>query len=84
MAFLGAQAGVNAIAPPDRRGEVTAAFFVCVYLGVAVSAIGVGVVATLASLYTAVIVFSCVTGAAALAAAAWHVAVLRRAAATPA
>jgi MFS family permease len=84
MAFLGAQTGVNAIAPPDRRGEVTAAFFVCVYLGVAVSAIGVGVVATLASLYTAVIVFSCVTGAAALAAAAWHVAVLRRAAATPA
>ena len=84
MAFLGAQAGVNAIAPPDRRGEVTAAFFVCVYLGVAVSAIGVGVVATLASLYTAVTVFAVVTGAAALAAAAWHVAVLRRGAATPA
>ena len=77
MAFLGAQADVNATAPPDRRGEVTAAFFVCIYLGVAVSAIGVGVVATLASLYTAVVVFACVTGAACLAAIGWHVAVRR-------
>jgi hypothetical protein len=33
MAFLGAQQNLNAIAPPDRRGEVTAAFFVCIYLG---------------------------------------------------
>jgi MFS family permease len=79
MAFLGAQADVNATAPPDRRGEVTAAFFVCIYLGVAVSAIGVGVVATLASLYTAVVVFACVTGAACLTAIGWHVAVRRRA-----
>jgi MFS family permease len=78
MAFLGAQTDVNAIAPPDRRGEVTAAFFVCVYLGVAVSAIGVGLVATLASLYTAVVLFACVTGAACVAAIGWHVAVARR------
>jgi MFS family permease len=78
MAFLGAQTDVNAIAPPDRRGEVTAAFFVCVYLGVAVSAIGVGLVATLASLYTAVVVFSCVTGAACVGAVVWHVVVARR------
>jgi MFS family permease len=77
MAFLGAQADLNAIAPPERRGEVTAAFFVCVYLGVAVSAIGVGVLATIASLYTAVAVFAVVTGAACLAAIAWHVALVR-------
>jgi MFS family permease len=77
MAFLGAQTDVNAIAPPDRRGEVTAAFFVCVYLGVAVSAIGVGLVATLASLYTAVVVFACVTGAACVGAVVWHVVVAR-------
>ena len=39
MAFLGAQYATSTpIAPPDRRGEVTAAFFVCIYLGVAVSA----------------------------------------------
>jgi MFS family permease len=83
MAFLGAQSGVNAVAPPERRGEVTAAFFVCVYLGVAVSAIGVGLLATLASLYTAVFVFSVVTGAACVAAIAWHVAAGRDAPATP-
>jgi MFS family permease len=77
MAFLGAQTDVNAIAPPDRRGEVTAAFFVCVYLGVAVSAIGVGLVATAASLYAAVAVFACVTGFASVAAIGWHVAVAR-------
>jgi putative Mn2+ efflux pump MntP len=77
MAFLGAQSDLNAIAPPDRRGEVTAAFFVCIYLGVAVSAIGVGLVATLASLETAVAVFAVVTGAASVVAIAWHVAVAR-------
>jgi hypothetical protein len=77
MAFLGAQQDLNAIAPPERRGEVTAAFFVCIYLGVAVSAIGVGLVATLASLETAVAVFAVVTGAAAVAAIVWHAAVVR-------
>ncbi len=77
MAFLGAQQDLNAIAPPERRGEVTAAFFVCIYLGVAVSVIGVGVVATLSSLETAVAVFAIVTGAAAVAAIAWHGAVVR-------
>jgi MFS family permease len=77
MAFLGAQSDLNAIAPTDRRGEVTAAFFVCIYLGVAVSAIGVGLVATLASLETAVAVFAVVTGAASVVAIAWHVAVAR-------
>jgi MFS family permease len=78
MAFLGAQSDLNAIAPPDRRAEITAAFFVCIYLGVAVSAIGVGLVATLASLEAAVTVFAVVTGAAAAAAIAWHLAVARR------
>jgi MFS family permease len=78
MAFLGAQADVNAMAPALRRAEVTAAFFVCVYLGVAVSAIGVGVVATVASLYTAVVVFACVTGAGCVAAIGWHAVARRR------
>jgi MFS family permease len=77
MAFLGAQADLNAVAPPERRGEVTAAFFMCIYMGVAVSAIGVGVVATATSLETAVAVFAVVTGAASMAAIAWHVAVAR-------
>jgi putative Mn2+ efflux pump MntP len=77
MAFLGAQQDLNAIAPAERRGEVTAAFFVCIYLGVAVSVIGVGVVATRHSLETAVAVFAVVTGAAAVAAIVWHMAVSR-------
>ena len=77
MAFLGAQADLNAIAPPERRGEVTAAFFMCIYLGVAVSAIGTGLVASATSLETAVVVFSCVTGFACVGAIAWHVAVAR-------
>jgi MFS family permease len=80
MAFLGAQADLNAVAPPERRGEVTAAFFMCIYMGVAVSAIGVGLVATATSLETAVAVFAVVTGAASMAAIAWHVAVARTAA----
>jgi MFS family permease len=79
MAFLGAQGDLNAIAPPERRGEVTAAFFTCIYLGVAVSAIGVGLVATLASLFAAVAVFAVVAGGAAVLAVTWHVAVLRAA-----
>jgi MFS family permease len=83
MAFLGAQGEVNAIAPPERRGEVTAAFFTCIYLGVAVSAIGVGLVATLTSLSTAVAVFAVVTGGASVVAIAWHVAVWRRVAGDP-
>jgi len=82
MAFLGAQADLNAIAPPERRGEVTAAFFTCIYLGVAVSAIGVGIVATLASLQTAVAVFAGVAGAAAAVGIVWNVAVRREDAAT--
>ena len=77
MAFLGAQADLNTIAPPERRGEVTAAFFMCIYFGVAVSAIGVGVLATLTSLETAVVVFASVAGAASAVAIWWHVAVAR-------
>jgi MFS family permease len=77
MAFLGSQTDINAIAPPDRRGEVTAAFFMCIYLGVALSAIGTGLLATLTSLETAVAVFAVVIGAASVCAIAWHVAVGR-------
>jgi hypothetical protein len=77
MAFLGAQADLNAAAPPERRGEVTAAFFMCIYLGVAVSAIGVGLAATATSLETAVALFAVVTGGACFVAIAWHVVVAR-------
>jgi MFS family permease len=73
LAFLGAQTELNHIAPSDRRGEVTAAFMSCIYGGVAVSVIGVGVISTSAqSLYTAVAIFAAAIGATAVLTAGWH------------
>jgi MFS family permease len=74
LAFLGAQADINELAPIERRGEVTAAFISGIYVGVATSAIGVGLLSTALSLRAAVTIFAVVVGATALAAIAWHVA----------
>jgi len=73
LAFLGAQADINELAPIERRGEVTGAFISCIYFGVAASAIGVGLISTTLSLRTAVTIFAVAVGATALAAIAWHV-----------
>jgi hypothetical protein len=70
LAFAGAQEEVNAIAPPDRRGEVTSAFYTCIYGGVAISIIGLGLLPL--GLSDAVAVFAAVIGTAAVATAAWH------------
>jgi MFS family permease len=70
--FFGAQTEINLIAPPDRRGEVTAAFIVCIYLGVSAAAISVGLLTEGVSLFVAV---ACVAGAVAATAvltAVWH------------
>ena len=75
VGFLAAQHGLNQIAPEGRRGELTAAFYTCIYLGVSVSVIGVGVLADAASLYTGLVVFAAVTGAASLLVAGWQLAV---------
>jgi MFS family permease len=40
-----AQHELNSIAPPDHRGEVTAAFICCIYAGVASSVVGSGLLA---------------------------------------
>jgi MFS family permease len=77
LAFLGAQADINELAPIDRRGEVTAAFISCIYFGVATSAIGVGLLSTTLSLRTAVTIFAVVVGATALLAIAWQLATRR-------
>jgi predicted MFS family arabinose efflux permease len=78
LAFLGAQTELNHIAPSDRRGEVTAAFMSCIYGGVAVSVIGVGVISTSAqSLYTAVAIFAAAIGATAVLTAGWHLTATR-------
>ena len=74
LAFLGAQTELNHLAPSDRRGEVTAAFMSCIYGGVAVSVIGVGLVSTSASLFTAVAAFAAAIGATAVLTAGWHLA----------
>jgi predicted MFS family arabinose efflux permease len=72
IGFLGAQDDLNRIAPPERRGEINAALYTCIYLGVALPVIGVGVLSDITSLTTAVVVFAFVTGTAAIAVALWH------------
>jgi MFS family permease len=72
FAFLGAQADINDLAPPERRGEVTAAFATAVYLCVAMPVIGLGLLTQVYSLETSVALFSLVVGALCLIAAAWH------------
>ena len=75
--FLATQDDLNRIAPDEHRGEVNAAFYTCIYLGVSLSVIGVGILGAAISLFTGVTVFAAVTGSAALAVAAWHLAAAR-------
>jgi MFS family permease len=74
FAVLAAQDDLTRIAPDEQRGEVSAAFYVCIYLGVALPVIGVGVLAQLTTLYIGVTTFAVVTGVAALTVAKWHLA----------
>jgi hypothetical protein len=78
LAFLGAQSELNVASPPDRRGEVNAAFYTCTYLGVAVVVIGVGLLTLDVALSTAVTIFGAALGAILLATAIWHLAAGRR------
>lgn len=77
LGFLGAQADVNRIAPPEARGEVTAAFYAAIYLCVAVPVIGVGLLSLRLSLFASVAIFAAVTGGIAVATGAWHLARVR-------
>jgi MFS family permease len=77
VGFLAAQHGLNQVAPEGRRGELNAAFYTSIYLGVSVSVIGVGVLADAASLYTGLVVFAAVTGTASLLVAGWQLAASR-------
>jgi MFS family permease len=72
LGFFGSQAQVNAIAPSDRRGEVTAAFITGTYLGVIVTVIATGVLSDAISLATAVAIAGIVVAAVAAATAVWH------------
>ena len=70
IAFLGAQAQLNAAAPPQRRGEVNAAFYTLTYLGVAASVVSTGLLTLEVSLQAAVTSYAAVMAAIALATAA--------------
>ena len=72
IAFLGGQAQLNAAAPADRRGEVNAAFYTLIYLGVASAVISTGLLTLEVSLQAAVTSFALVVGAIALLTAVWH------------
>lgn len=72
VAFLAAQDELTRIAPDRQRAEVSAAFYVCIYLGVSVPVIGIGLLAVSTTLFTAVTIFAAVTGGGALVLAAWH------------
>jgi hypothetical protein len=72
VGFLYAQDELNRIAPPERRGEVTAAFITCIYVGVAGSVIAVGLLDLRVSLAVAVGVVASTLAATALVTAGWH------------
>jgi MFS family permease len=72
LGFVGAQTQINRLAPAERRGEVTAAFITCVYAGVAVAAIGVGLLSDALSLFAAVSIVAAVIAATAIVAAVWQ------------
>jgi MFS family permease len=70
LAFLSAQEELNAIAPPERRGEVTAAFIGCIYFLVASAVISTGLLDLRFSLPFSVGVVSLALAACALVSAA--------------
>jgi len=72
LGFVGAQTQINQLAPAQRRGEVTAAFITCLYSGVTVAAVGVGLLSDALSLFAAVSVVAGVIAATALLTAVWH------------
>jgi sugar phosphate permease len=72
LSFLAAQDELNAIAPEERRGEVTAAFITCIYLVVASSVLAVGILDLRLALAGAVGAGAVVLAAAALGTTMWH------------
>jgi MFS family permease len=72
IGFLYAQDELNRIAPPERRGEVTAAFITCIYVGVACAVIAVGLLDLRVSLEDGVGAVAAVLAVTALLTAAWQ------------
>lgn len=63
LAFLGGITEINRVAPKDRHADVLSSFYVVIYLGVGVPVIGVGFLATVTGLLTAVQLFAAVVAA---------------------
>jgi MFS family permease len=74
LGFLASQTDINDVAPEERRGEVTSAFAMCIYAGVATSVIGVGLLTLRLSLFASVAAFAGAIAAVAVATACWHLA----------
>jgi hypothetical protein len=72
IAFINAQQELNELAPPERRGEVTAAFVACIYFLVASSVIAVGLVDQVVSLAIALALVAAGLVGLALATAVWQ------------
>lgn len=72
LAFLAAQDDLTRIAPAEQRAEVSAAFYVCIYLGVALPVIGIGILTELTTLYIGITTFAAVTGSISLLVGGWH------------
>lgn len=74
LGYFGAQSDINRLAPPEQRGEVTAAFITCVYASVSVTAISTGLLSDAFSLATAVAITGSAVALAATVATVWHLA----------
>jgi MFS family permease len=72
LAFLHAQHELNAVAPPERRAEVSAAFVCCIYALVGGSVIAVGVLDDARGLTSGITLVGSGLAAAALATAHWQ------------
>jgi hypothetical protein len=66
LSFRAGLAAINDASPADRRGEVASSFFVVAYVAISVPVVGVGVVAQLASLRAAGLIFTAIVAALAL------------------
>jgi Na+/melibiose symporter-like transporter len=68
LSFMGSLGDIGEIAPQERKGDIVASYYVVIYIGTALPAIGVGAVAQAAGLPTAVEIFAgiviavCITG----------------------
>lgn len=72
LGFLHAQDELNALAPADRRAEVSAAFVCCIYVFVGSAVIGVGALEELGGLTGAVGIVGGLLTAGAVAVAGWQ------------